>query len=518
MMYEFIDTNAAQSNVPLPAEAMSFNGVYLENEVDGYRTMYVEGRETISASVDYTEIAVRDGARYKRRRYLPRTLVVGFQLIADTPENFELAFNTIQALLSQEQAQIIFADESDKFYTGTKARLRDIPRGRLAVTGEIEIICSDPFKYSVQERTVTSQIVDGQKVLVCNYGGTYEAYPRIEATCESDNGFYGFASSGGAVLQVGDPEEVDTEDVQMSEILINDSFAEGVPTGWTVNDGMTSTPSVDIMTGSWKQCGSTNKGNGITPDSYGSGSNWHGPGLCKAIHADSQGNTGAKNFKAAWQWEWFTYSKTELSNMQFLILGKISGQRYVLAGVELMDGRPGDFLSSWRLWVNGAIIQQSSGATNIYSGHDNAWAGINSAECSIQKSGNVITFKLAGQTWSFKNDAYEDLEAEEVMLYAAAHASATATDHAAFFHVRFRKDAVDVTEDIPNALMPGDVVELDTGSGIIMVNGAESPDLGAIGNQWEDFVLEPGVNTIACSASTWVSDDAYTMRYREVYL
>ena len=75
-----------------------------------------------------------------------------------------------------------------------------------------------------------------------------------------------------------------------------------------------------------------------------------------------------------------------------------------------------------------------------------------------------------------------------------------------------------MTEDIPNALMPCDIVELDTEAGTITVNGTEAPDLGAIGNEWEDFVLVPGLNTIVCAASTWVNDDTYTMRYREVYL
>lgn len=503
-----------------PVQAANIEGVgYLEELISGYRTLRVDGREPLTLDLEKIEISTRDGARYKRRRIDSRTLTIHFSLTGDSPEDFAVKFNELKSCLYQiEESKIIFDDEDDKYYVGTyKAAKVDYP-GRSASVGEITIECPDPHKYSVSEKVVTSQTVDGQKVLACTYGGTYKAYPAIEATCGSDNGFYGFANSNGAVLQVGDPEEVDTEDVQRSEMLITDSFENGIPSGWTVNGGMTSTPDADAITGSWKQCESTNKGNGITPDSYGTGSNWHGPGLCKEIPADSQGITGAKNFKATWQWEWFTYSKTELSNMQFLILGENSGQRYVLAGVELMDGRPGDFLSSWRLWVNGSIIQQSSGATNIYSGHDNAWAGISSAECSIQKSGGTITFRLAGQTWSFKNDAYEDLEAAEVMLYTAAHASAAVTDHAAYFYVHFRKDAVDVTEDIPNAFMPDDVVEIDTGFGSISVNGTDSPDIGAIGNQWEDFVLAPGTNTIICTASTWVTDDDYTMRYREVYL
>lgn len=518
MMYEFIDTNAVQSTVPLPAEAMSFNGIYLENEVDGYRTIFVEGRETISASIDYTEIAVRDGAKYKRRRYLPRTLVVGFQLVVDTPEAFVAAFNKLQAILSQEEAQIIFLDEADKYYIGTKARLRDIPRGRLAVMGEIEITCADPFKYAVNETIVSSQTVGDQKTITVNYAGTYPAHPKIEATCGTDNGFYGFEHSGGAVLQVGDPEEADTEDVQRSEILINDSFANGIPTGWTVNDGSPFNPEADIMTGSWKQVASSNKGNGIGPDSYGTGPAWHGPGLCKAIPADSQGATGAKDFKVTWQWEWFNYARAELSNIQFLVLGQKDGSRYILAGIELMDGTPNSHSSMWRLWVNGEIAQNSSGATNTTSDYDNPWAGVNCAEPSIQKTGSKITFKAAGRTWSFENDAYTDLEAFEIVLYAAADAGYAVSTHMSFFYVNFRKDAIDDEDDLPNSFMPNDVIVVDTSDASIKVNGTESPELGALTNQWEAFVLSPGENTIDCTPSSWVSDDTYVMTYREVFL
>ena len=499
-----------------PVQAANIEGVgYLEEVISGYRTLKVEGREPLNLDLENIEIITRDGARYKRRRIESRQLTIHFALTAGSSAEFETKFNSLKSCLYKvEEAKIIFDDEPDKYYVGTYKGAKIDFLGRSAYRGEISIECADPFKYSVEETEVTAQTVDGQKVIACNYGGTYKSYPRIEATCSSDNGFYGFASSGGAALQVGDPEEVDAEDVQKSETLINDSFAEGLPSGWTANAGVTSTPEVDIMSGSWETYESANKGDGIGPASYGSGSYWHGPGACKAIPADSQGNTGATNFKAAWQWETFTYLKDELTNVQFNVIGEENGVKYVLAGIELMDGSPSSNACTWRLWINGEIIQSGSTTTR----HDNPWSGISCSEPSIQKSGKEIIFRVAGQTYSFKNDAYEDLEATEITIYVAAHGTAAESDHAGFFYVHFRKDAVDVTEDIPNALMPCDIVELDTEAGTITVNGTEAPDLGAIGNEWEDFVLVPGLNTIVCAASTWVNDDTYTMRYREVYL
>jgi hypothetical protein len=48
-----------------------------------------------------------------------------------------------------------------------------------------------------------------------------------------------------------------------------------------------------------------------------------------------------------------------------------------------------------------------------------------------------------------------------------------------------------------------------------------TPSLGALGNDWEDFVLTPGLNQIGIAYSEWVEAEyAPTMkvRYREVFL
>jgi len=502
-----------------PVQAMFVNGKYLEQLVTGYRTLKVVGREPLNLDLEHIEIDTSDGGHYKRRRIDSRTIVIHFALTASSPATFAERFNLLKSYLYQiEESRIVFDDEPGKFFIGTYKGIKVDYPGRSASVGEIEIFCADPFKYSTTETTVQMQTVDGEKVLATTYQGTYPAHPVLIATCDEDNGFYGFAHSSGAMLQIGDPEEVDTQDVQRSEMLVNDSFEDGVPSGWTVNDGLTSTPVVDIQLGSWKECGSTNKGHGVTPDSFGTGNDWHGPGLNKVIPEDSNHDVGAKNFTMAWQWEMFAYRKDELLNMQVNIVGEKNNTKYLLAGVELMDGSPNGFGCAWRLWVNGVIVLQSSSATQTTTNHDNPWGGISCGESVIQKSGKKIAFKVAGQTYTFTNDDYEDLEALEITLYAAGHKTAMTSDHMAFFYVHFRKDAVDVTEDVPNKLMPGDVVVIDTGDGSITVNGTDAPELGAIGNQWEDFVLSPGVNSIVCAASSWVDDDTYTMKYREVYL
>ena len=126
-MYNFVDTTEYQApNSVRPAEAMRFNGWWLEDEIPGYRTLYTSGRESIPADITDQEVGTRDGNRYQWRRYTPRTIIVGYQLIAQDSETFRRMYNKLNALLSDEEVQIVFADEMDKYFIGTVVSVGDV--------------------------------------------------------------------------------------------------------------------------------------------------------------------------------------------------------------------------------------------------------------------------------------------------------------------------------------------------------------------------------------------------------
>ena len=66
-MYSFRDVNENITLVPMPAEAMQINGVYLETEIEGYRTLYVKGREAFSPELETYEIGTRNGENKKEQ-------------------------------------------------------------------------------------------------------------------------------------------------------------------------------------------------------------------------------------------------------------------------------------------------------------------------------------------------------------------------------------------------------------------------------------------------------------------
>ena len=158
MLYNFVDTidTKPQAGVDLPAEAMCYDGVFIENEIKGYRTLSVSGRELLGSEVLETEVDGMDGTIYNSKRLKPRTITVKYLLQADSDYDYRQAYNKLNSLLNKEQDQIIFNDELDKYFIGTKLSNTEVDAGSNCVIGEIEIYCSDPRKYSTALKEFTT--------------------------------------------------------------------------------------------------------------------------------------------------------------------------------------------------------------------------------------------------------------------------------------------------------------------------------------------------------------------------
>lgn len=170
-MYNFIDTTESQSSVSLPSEALRINGEYIEDIVSGYRTLYVSGREALSPELKTFETGIRDGSKLAAKRYPARTLRIGYQIIARNPQDFRDAYNELAAVLDTEESMLIFEDEQDKFFIGTPSGVDEVEPGRTSVTAEFEILCTDPFKYSIEEYEATLLGAGGVYTVNDDFGG-----------------------------------------------------------------------------------------------------------------------------------------------------------------------------------------------------------------------------------------------------------------------------------------------------------------------------------------------------------
>lgn len=266
-MYDFIDTTEISGSAVLPSEALKINGEYIENLISGYRTLTVSGREALSPELFTYEAGVRDGSTLKNKRFPARTIIITYQLIAESNEAFREAYNKLGQILNVEDAELIFNDEQDKYFVGTPSYISEVEPGKNAVEGEFEILCTDPFKYSVIEYEVVPDLDEG--AMLIDYNGTYKAFPTLSAefyneeeasedgetvkelTGRGDCGYVAFFNEDAKIIQLGNPDEVDgTNAYAKSQTLFNSTFKNSSSWGtaaknlWKVNSGITSSSDV----------------------------------------------------------------------------------------------------------------------------------------------------------------------------------------------------------------------------------------------------------------------------------
>lgn len=249
-MYNFIDVTETQAAELLPAEALQINGVYIENVITGYRTLTVEGREALSAEISSIDTDLRDGSAMKGKRYPARTIRVTYQIKAASDADYRDAYNKLASILNVTDARLIFNDEQDKFFTGTPSEIGAVQPGKNAVVGTFDILCLDPFKYSVAEYEATAE--RGENSVVIDYGGTYKSFPVLQAelitedeisedgesvvplSAKGDCGYIAFFNEDEKIIQLGAPEEVDGNTAAASQTLINQKF--DTPNKWAQSE------------------------------------------------------------------------------------------------------------------------------------------------------------------------------------------------------------------------------------------------------------------------------------------
>lgn len=531
-MYNFIDTTEVSEVALLPSEALRINGQYIENLIQGYRTLNVTGREALSAELDYFETGIRDGSKLKSKRYPARIITVAYQLIAESSEAFREAYNKLGQILNVKNAELIFNDELDKFFIGTPETIGAVPPGRNAVTGEFEILCLDPFKYSVVEKETLVNIAD--KSALIDYNGTYKSYPVFETvffdesedgenekeiTGNGDCGFISFFDEGEHIIQLGDPAEIDGEKVPNAQTLINQTFLSDTAWGttakrlWTMNNGhLMQLNSAITQTGTVGMYTKEHQKAYLTATSYGSGDAWHGPSITRQIGADAAGDVGATNFHFYSEIciaRYITATGTlEKGSMQVQI-ADANGKN--VAGIRIVKSKTGK-ASSLIFYVNGKVVNETDLDLNFSSRNKSFY---------IRKNGANIQFNFNSYMRHYTDAAIADMKATQVTFSFEQYRTAKPLSHIGVSLAKFTKNLCDTWHEIPNKFTANDVLEVDCKEGKVYLNGLEAPELGALGNDWEDFYLTPGLNQIGVAYSDWVTDDhapTIKVKYREVFL
>ncbi len=158
---------------------------------------------------------------------------------------------------------------------------------------------------------------------------------------------------------------------------------------------------------------------------------------------------------------------------------------------------------------------------NIYLGYPSNSSYSSKLTTTILKTGNRISFSIAGHESTYVDDAITDLEATKISFYFAAKKTSTPIGTNGLYWARFVNVACDTWREVPNKFSSGDVATADCAKAEVLLNNLPMPSLGGLGNDWETFCLTPGSNQIMTAYSDWVDagkEPMFKMRYREVFL
>lgn len=160
-MYKFRDTIKRKHyrNLPfIPTSAMSYDGTWLEELIEGYQTLSVEGREMYSLSFESQEMQV--GGVITNVKYPPRELTIKYKLEDKDPRILQEKFDTLKAfLIRQGDVPIIFHDDLEYTFYGRFQTADNVPGDTNSIISSFTVLCSDPFKHG-KTQSVKNKVIE----------------------------------------------------------------------------------------------------------------------------------------------------------------------------------------------------------------------------------------------------------------------------------------------------------------------------------------------------------------------
>lgn len=258
----------------------------------------------------------------------------------------------------------------------------------------------------------------------------------------------------------------------------------------------------------------------LMPQTYGTGDKWHGPTITRTIPADAAGNIGASNFTFSYKQKMAIGSSSAAQQEIGGFSACLTNGAKVIAGVTIFKHSAGKWANLF-FWVNGQNVE----ILNIDLSKNNKYFGNNTSTLTtvktsiIKKSGNTVEFNIGGIKRTFKDNAIKDTAVTKITFYMAKNGTKPELSFNGLYWAKFIKDNCDTWANIPNKFSSNDVVTADCKNGEVYLNNAPAASLGALGNDWEEFYLRPGLNQIGFAYSDWVQyAPTFKLKYREVFL
>lgn len=516
-MYSFVDTiEYGRGKGSLPAEAVSINDKYIENEIEGYRTLHVVGRELLESEITDRQIGNADGTQFQSKRNTPRVITVTYSLAAKTPEEFRNKFNKLNLILDQEQSKIVFYDEPDKYFIGTKSSVEEVPAGLLNVVGSFEIYCADPYKHSAVEKTFQAAVnSDGVLEAVIVNEGTEAVPVDYTITHNHENGYIGIVSEHG-VIELGKLHEADGELYLSNEVLTNSTTSKkwSGDAMWVDDKGINGQNVFNKTQGKFSVISIDGDDVLSLSEKGTSDTSWNGAMKTFTIEA-----TGGCDFYAYVN-SWFESDAVGQTGCQTFALLDANNKCICYQSIWKSDTNGNRAHMAWGIGGNNPrkIKEVTFSTTNDMTHNPFTTRGGHS---DIRKEGEKITFYWWGSYFSIIVPELANIKVAKVQIYMG-QIGARDLNNQYLSRNYFRKISLQIMnvskwKDIPNRYQAGDTILIDGMTSKIYVNGMLRMEDEVKGSSY--FLVNPGITKVQFYYSDFCNPvPMISAKIREAYL
>lgn len=290
-------------------------------------------------------VPARKGAYFNGLQITHRVIQVVVNIVANSHEERLSYLDQIAYWLLDVNAdqEIIFDDEPDKAYYGHIASSTAVSRGLYNGKATFEFHCSDPYKYSTSDTTISP---DSTGLFTFQNNGSAETFPVFTTTFSKNSSFVSYVSPDGVVL-IGTPPDLTKPSTPTSTTILNDNMKDIV--NWT-DAGQSALDPNRIDSGSAIQ-----ETDGIGAGSFGTGTvganQWHGAAIRRNLPSTVQDFTVSVNLKLGSQNTTSSWDGSQLGSIDIYLydtnsvkIGKLamydstSSYEYNIPRIEFNNG------------------------------------------------------------------------------------------------------------------------------------------------------------------------------------
>lgn len=379
-----------------------------------------------------------------------------------------------------------------------------------------------PLPYSPSQLNISD-------VLELNNTGTYKAFPTFTFKMNGENGLVALAHENGALLQFGNPQDVDTKEQVRVEYGVHENFwGNTFPSSVLVNQRFTSTypnylgnpETPNLIQGSFNMTADVNTARPVFTS--GETNVWHGPSMVMPI-TPPQTNDRTEDVSTHIRFGFKSRNKNERGRIEFNLQDE---QDKPIMSATIRDSSQASDDMVLECWYKNEKVHEVTLSRKTFNN--------NFYEMNMARFGNLISWRFV-QIKSVNSDEFETVNIDKEYKYEfkleeddtskittlgvwtqkfsnASEIFMEITDAQA------RWERTKYTQNITNFFQDGDIAEIDVMNRELRINGVVNNDLNIVGNQWEEFQLELGSTFIKPLVSDYALMPEVTCAIRQSYL